>query len=198
MDAVLSELVLMLSRISLYFRFLKKHIDVGCFPPWSLIVFLLFLFLGLNMSTSSFHLQVDHKAVMSDAQQQGKAHFFAPIPSPLRSQLIIAPYTFLTLFPSPTDEHAVIKVVDPREFDNLMSKSELQSQVVSLSSHYITLEEYYLRCAINKAIACDDLEQTRSLTSTVVDDSFFIFSKCSRQAQRPRDRPQRCGLGRAH
>jgi hypothetical protein len=28
-DAVLSELVLMLSRISLYFRFLKKHIDVG-------------------------------------------------------------------------------------------------------------------------------------------------------------------------
>jgi hypothetical protein len=73
--------------------------------------------------------------------------------------------------------------VDTREFDNLMSKSELQSQVVSLSSHYITLEEYYLRCAINKAIACDDLEQTRSLTSTVLDDSFFIFSKCSRQVQ---------------
>ena len=61
-----------------------------------------------------------------------------------------------------------------------MSKSELQSQVVSLSSHYITLEEYYLRCAVNKAVACDDVDETRTLTSTVVDDSFFIFSKCSR------------------
>jgi conserved oligomeric Golgi complex subunit 4 len=54
--------------------------------------------------------------------------------------------------------------------------------VRELGSYYLSLEEYFMEESINKAIRIDEVPEDGSLTSSMVDDVFFVLMKAGRRA----------------
>ncbi|UYV63980.1 hypothetical protein LAZ67_2006240, partial [Cordylochernes scorpioides] len=67
------------------------------------------------------------------------------------------------------------------KLDFLLNNSQLSHSMQEFLGLYILMEEYFLRESIHKAIQMDVVED-KSLTSTMLDDVFFIIKKCLRRS----------------
>jgi hypothetical protein len=63
----------------------------------------------------------------------------------------------------------------------LLHVSRLNEVVQELIGDYISMEEYYMIVNVNKAVDIDEIIPD-NLTSTMVDDVFYILKKCSERA----------------
>ncbi|KAM9301598.1 conserved oligomeric Golgi complex subunit 4 isoform 1-T1 [Gastrophryne carolinensis] len=70
-----------------------------------------------------------------------------------------------------------VKQEHQQNLDKLLNHCLLRRSVQELIGYYITMEEYYMRESVNKAVAMDTYEQGQ-LTSSMVDDVFYIVKKC--------------------
>ncbi|XP_032813354.2 conserved oligomeric Golgi complex subunit 4 [Petromyzon marinus] len=61
--------------------------------------------------------------------------------------------------------------------ERLINNCVLSRSMQELMCSYITMEEYFMRETVNKAVAMDTVEKGQ-LTSSVVDDVFYIVKKC--------------------
>ncbi|KAL7978787.1 hypothetical protein Chor_013276 [Crotalus horridus] len=61
--------------------------------------------------------------------------------------------------------------------DKLLHNCFLSCAMQELIGYYITMEEYFMRETVNKAVAMDIYEKSQ-LTSSMVDDVFYIVKKC--------------------
>ncbi|XP_015275299.1 PREDICTED: conserved oligomeric Golgi complex subunit 4 [Gekko japonicus] len=61
--------------------------------------------------------------------------------------------------------------------DKLLNNCLLSRTMQELIGYYITMEEYFMRETVNKAVAMDTCEKGQ-LTSSMVDDVFYIVKKC--------------------
>nr|CAD7580885.1 unnamed protein product [Timema californicum] len=67
------------------------------------------------------------------------------------------------------------------ELETTLQGSELCHRMQELLSHYFLLEKYFMEGSVRKAVDMDSLEEG-SLTSSMVDDVFFIVRKSIRRA----------------
>ncbi|KAM4630234.1 conserved oligomeric Golgi complex subunit 4 isoform 1-T1 [Polymixia lowei] len=65
--------------------------------------------------------------------------------------------------------------------EKLLQNSLLSRTMQELIGYYIPMEEYYMRETVNKAVAMDTYEKGQ-LTSSMVDDCFYIVKKCISRA----------------
>jgi hypothetical protein len=63
------------------------------------------------------------------------------------------------------------------DIQNFINSSDLQGHIIELIGYYSMLENYFMTENINKAIQMDSINRN-ALTSSVVDDVFFIIKKC--------------------
>ena len=84
-----------------------------------------------------------------------------------------------TTSPVKADEHSKPQqsVVTINEVQNFINQCNLRCAVQELIGQYSTLENYFMVENIFKAIQIDQIRRD-SLTSSVVDDAFFIIKKC--------------------
>ncbi|ELU05879.1 hypothetical protein CAPTEDRAFT_225425 [Capitella teleta] len=68
-----------------------------------------------------------------------------------------------------------------KEVNQFIVSCELSRQMQELICSYIMMEEYFMREMFLKAVIMDYLDEG-SLTSSMVDDAFFIVKKCIRRA----------------
>uniref|UniRef100_H2VA37 Conserved oligomeric Golgi complex subunit 4 n=1 Tax=Takifugu rubripes TaxID=31033 RepID=H2VA37_TAKRU len=61
--------------------------------------------------------------------------------------------------------------------EKLLKHCLLSRKMQELIGYYIPMEEYYMRESVNKAVAMDTFEKGQ-LTSSMVDDCFYIVKKC--------------------
>ncbi|KAE8609186.1 hypothetical protein XENTR_v10011735 [Xenopus tropicalis] len=64
-----------------------------------------------------------------------------------------------------------------QNLDKLIKHCLLSCSVQELIGYYITMEEFYMRESVNKAVAMDTCERGQ-LISSMVDDVFYIVKKC--------------------
>ncbi|XP_043937253.1 conserved oligomeric Golgi complex subunit 4 isoform X2 [Protopterus annectens] len=74
-----------------------------------------------------------------------------------------------------------VKQEHQKLLDNLLNNCLLSRDMQELIGYYITMEEYFMRETINKAVAMDVCEKGQ-LTSSMVDDAFYIVKKCIARA----------------
>ncbi|XP_041850252.1 conserved oligomeric Golgi complex subunit 4 [Melanotaenia boesemani] len=65
--------------------------------------------------------------------------------------------------------------------EKLLKHCALSRAMQELIGYYIPMEEYYMRESVNKAVAMDTYEKGQ-LTSSMVDDCFYIVKKCISRA----------------
>ncbi|XP_029353760.1 conserved oligomeric Golgi complex subunit 4 isoform X2 [Echeneis naucrates] len=65
--------------------------------------------------------------------------------------------------------------------EKLLKHCLLSTTMQELIGYYIPMEEYYMRESVNKAVAMDSYEKGQ-LTSSMVDDCFYIVKKCISRA----------------
>uniref|UniRef100_A0A1A8S1L5 Conserved oligomeric Golgi complex subunit 4 n=1 Tax=Nothobranchius rachovii TaxID=451742 RepID=A0A1A8S1L5_9TELE len=65
--------------------------------------------------------------------------------------------------------------------EKLLKHCSLSRTMQELIGYYIPMEEYYMRESVNKAVAMDTYEKGQ-LTSSMVDDCFYIVKKCISRA----------------
>lgn len=65
------------------------------------------------------------------------------------------------------------------EFQNMIKKSNLSTQMQELLGTYLLFERYFMEESVIKAISLDSLE-TGQQNSSMLDDVFFIIRKCIR------------------
>ncbi|XP_053558246.1 conserved oligomeric Golgi complex subunit 4 isoform X2 [Bombina bombina] len=70
-----------------------------------------------------------------------------------------------------------VKQEHQQSLDKLLKLCLLSRSVQELIGYYITMEEFYMRESVNKAVAMDTFERGQ-LTSSMVDDVFYIVKKC--------------------
>ncbi|KAM6063870.1 conserved oligomeric Golgi complex subunit 4 isoform 1-T1 [Theristicus caerulescens] len=70
-----------------------------------------------------------------------------------------------------------VKQEHQKYLDKLLNNSLLSCTMQELIGYYITMEEYFMRETVNKAVAMDSYEKGQ-LTSSMVDDVFYIVKKC--------------------
>ncbi|XP_054245663.1 conserved oligomeric Golgi complex subunit 4 isoform X2 [Indicator indicator] len=70
-----------------------------------------------------------------------------------------------------------VKQEHQKYLDKLLNNCLLSCTMQELIGYYITMEEYFMRETVNKAVAMDSYEKGQ-LTSSVVDDVFYIVKKC--------------------
>uniref|UniRef100_A0A8C5RP94 Conserved oligomeric Golgi complex subunit 4 n=1 Tax=Laticauda laticaudata TaxID=8630 RepID=A0A8C5RP94_LATLA len=70
-----------------------------------------------------------------------------------------------------------VKQEHQKYLDKLLHNCFLSCVMQELIGYYITMEEYFMRETVNKAVAMDTCEKGQ-LTSSVVDDVFYIVKKC--------------------
>ena len=75
---------------------------------------------------------------------------------------------------------AVAVDVDPALISRLTS--DIKQRVQVLIGYYLPLEEHVLRVNIGKAVELNAAESAGSLTTTIVDDAFFVIQKSARRA----------------
>ncbi|VDK43066.1 unnamed protein product [Anisakis simplex] len=68
-----------------------------------------------------------------------------------------------------------------RKLDNLLNRSLLGTKMQELLGRYILMEEYYMKESVAKAMNMSTREAD-SLTSSMLDDVFFIVRKCVRRS----------------
>ncbi|XP_030621649.1 conserved oligomeric Golgi complex subunit 4 isoform X2 [Chanos chanos] len=68
-----------------------------------------------------------------------------------------------------------------QSLERLLKDCQLSRTMQELIGYYIPMEEYYMRETVNKAVAMDAAE-TGQLTSSMVDDVFYIVKKCISRA----------------
>ena len=61
----------------------------------------------------------------------------------------------------------------------LQSKTSISSAIQEILGHYIMLERYFLSESVSKAVEMD-VTSDSSLTSSIVDDVFFLVKKSIR------------------
>ncbi|XP_067409381.1 conserved oligomeric Golgi complex subunit 4 [Emydura macquarii macquarii] len=70
-----------------------------------------------------------------------------------------------------------VKQAHQKSLDKLLNNCLLSRTIQELIGYYITMEEYFMRETVNKAVAMDVCEKGQ-LTSSMVDDVFYIVKKC--------------------
>uniref|UniRef100_A0A8C0BHQ5 Conserved oligomeric Golgi complex subunit 4 n=2 Tax=Accipitrinae TaxID=8955 RepID=A0A8C0BHQ5_9AVES len=70
-----------------------------------------------------------------------------------------------------------VKQEHQKYLDKLLNNCLLSRTMQELIGYYITMEEYFMRETVNKAVAMDSYEKGQ-LTSSMVDDVFYIVKKC--------------------
>ncbi|XP_033839135.1 conserved oligomeric Golgi complex subunit 4 [Periophthalmus magnuspinnatus] len=65
--------------------------------------------------------------------------------------------------------------------EKLLKHCQLSRTMQELIGYYIPMEEYYMRESVNKAVTMDTYEKGQ-LTSSMVDDCFYIVKKCISRA----------------
>lgn len=68
-----------------------------------------------------------------------------------------------------------------QSMDQLLKDCQLSRTMQELIGYYIPMEEYYMRETVNKAVAMDAAE-VGQLSSSMVDDVFYIVKKCISRA----------------
>uniref|UniRef100_A0A158R5M8 Conserved oligomeric Golgi complex subunit 4 n=1 Tax=Syphacia muris TaxID=451379 RepID=A0A158R5M8_9BILA len=68
-----------------------------------------------------------------------------------------------------------------RKLDNLLNRSLLGTRMQELLGRYILMEQYYLKESVAKAMMMEQ-KDADSLTSSMLDDVFFIVRKCIRRS----------------
>ncbi|KAL4657066.1 conserved oligomeric Golgi complex subunit 4 [Arapaima gigas] len=68
-----------------------------------------------------------------------------------------------------------------QNLEKLLKHCLLSRNMQELIGYYIPMEEYYMRESVNKAVAMDSYEKGQ-LTSSMVDDCFYIVKKCISRA----------------
>ncbi|XP_039618780.1 conserved oligomeric Golgi complex subunit 4 [Polypterus senegalus] len=64
-----------------------------------------------------------------------------------------------------------------KSLEKLLNDCLLSRNMQELIGYYITMEEYFMKETVNKAVAMDTYEKGQ-LTSSMVDDCFYIVKKC--------------------
>uniref|UniRef100_A0A8C2T200 Conserved oligomeric Golgi complex subunit 4 n=1 Tax=Coturnix japonica TaxID=93934 RepID=A0A8C2T200_COTJA len=70
-----------------------------------------------------------------------------------------------------------VKQEHQKYLDKLLNNCLLSCTMQELIGYYITMEQYFMRETVNKAVAMDSYEKGQ-LTSSMVDDVFYIVKKC--------------------
>ncbi|KAM4614164.1 conserved oligomeric Golgi complex subunit 4 [Discoglossus pictus] len=70
-----------------------------------------------------------------------------------------------------------VKQEHQQSLDKLLKHCLLSRSMQELIGYYITMEEFYMRESVNKAVAMDTCERGQ-LISSMVDDVFYIVKKC--------------------
>ncbi|XP_030059468.1 conserved oligomeric Golgi complex subunit 4 isoform X1 [Microcaecilia unicolor] len=70
-----------------------------------------------------------------------------------------------------------VKQEHQKNLDKLLNHCLLSRTMQELIGYYITMEEYFMRETVNKAVTMDTCEKGQ-LTSSMVDDVFYIVKKC--------------------
>ncbi|XP_019361370.1 PREDICTED: conserved oligomeric Golgi complex subunit 4 isoform X2 [Gavialis gangeticus] len=70
-----------------------------------------------------------------------------------------------------------VKQEHQKYLDKLLNNCLLSRTMQELIGYYITMEEYFMRETVNKAVAMDTYEKGQ-LISSMVDDVFYIVKKC--------------------
>ncbi|XP_032051771.1 conserved oligomeric Golgi complex subunit 4 [Aythya fuligula] len=70
-----------------------------------------------------------------------------------------------------------VKQEHQKQLDKLLNNCLLSCTMQELIGYYITMEQYFMRETVNKAVAMDSYEKGQ-LTSSMVDDVFYIVKKC--------------------
>ncbi|KAA8595595.1 conserved oligomeric Golgi complex subunit 4 [Etheostoma spectabile] len=78
------------------------------------------------------------------------------------------------------DAHSVTQE-HQQNTEKLLKHCLLSRMMQELIGYYIPMEEYYMRESVNKAVAMDTYEKGQ-LTSSMVDDCFYIVKKCISRA----------------
>ncbi|GFT96598.1 conserved oligomeric Golgi complex subunit 4 [Nephila pilipes] len=73
------------------------------------------------------------------------------------------------------------KAEEIARLNKLLKECELSRLMHDILGTYVTMEEYFMRESIHKAVSMDVVEEN-SLTSSMLDDVFFIEKKCLRRA----------------
>ncbi|GFR20681.1 conserved oligomeric Golgi complex subunit 4 [Trichonephila clavata] len=73
------------------------------------------------------------------------------------------------------------KTEEVARLNKLLKECELSRLMHDILGTYVTMEEYFMRESIHKAVSMDVVEEN-SLTSSMLDDVFFIAKKCLRRA----------------
>ncbi|GIX95139.1 hypothetical protein CDAR_178892 [Caerostris darwini] len=73
------------------------------------------------------------------------------------------------------------KAEEVGRLNKLLKECELNRLMHDLLGTYVTMEEYFMRESIHKAVSMDVVEDN-ALTSSMLDDVFFIAKKCLRRA----------------
>lgn len=68
-----------------------------------------------------------------------------------------------------------------KRLDTILNKTSLNTKMQELLGKYVLLEQYYMTESVKKAIEMDMVEEG-SLTSSLLDDVFFIVRKCIRRS----------------
>nr|CAD2183787.1 unnamed protein product [Meloidogyne enterolobii] len=68
-----------------------------------------------------------------------------------------------------------------RKLDLVLNRSGLNTRMQELLGNYVLMEQYYMTNSVQKAISMDTVEDG-ALTSSLLDDVFFIVRKCIRRS----------------
>lgn len=79
------------------------------------------------------------------------------------------------------------------ELVKLYRNCKLSLILQDLNCSYVLLEEYFLKESISKAVQLDKIEEN-NLTSSMLDDAFFILKKCSKRAQSTKSMDALCAI----
>lgn len=72
-------------------------------------------------------------------------------------------------------------LIDALKVD-MIDKSDLCRTMQEVMGHYVLMEEYFMRISVAKAETLDSVDDDAQLTSSMVDDVFFIIKKCLRRS----------------
>ncbi|KAI6238026.1 Component of oligomeric Golgi complex 4 [Aphelenchoides fujianensis] len=68
-----------------------------------------------------------------------------------------------------------------KKLDALLNRSLLSTKMQEILGKYVLMEQYYMQESVQKAIEMEDVEEG-ALTSSLLDDAFFIVRKCIRRS----------------
>uniref|UniRef100_A0A914WXH7 Conserved oligomeric Golgi complex subunit 4 n=2 Tax=Plectus sambesii TaxID=2011161 RepID=A0A914WXH7_9BILA len=80
-----------------------------------------------------------------------------------------------------TAQIADAKADRQKRLDQLLNESKLGRRMQELLGQYIMMEQYFMSESVKKAVAMD-VREGNSLTSSMLDDIFFIVRKCVRRS----------------